>query len=238
MSERTRRSDTVRLVTVTLTYPEIRNPLIMSNSNIQNLKYQIRWRRAATFFAYTLLARLLPYILHQLGMHLDPSIGYYPWNFSPAFAVCLFTGAFCLDKRISILLPIMTFLASDLGIWALTGRADWAFYPSQFAVYSCLLCCTALGFLLREKHTVLRIAATGLAGCMVFFVVTNFAVWALGTTYPHTPGGLLQCYVAAIPYLRNSLLGTAFFGSVLFSPVCVRELATLSGQRTLAEQMR
>lgn len=210
----------------------------MSHSNHQGSGHQILWPRAATFFAYTLLARLLPYILHRLGMQLDPSIGYYPWNFSPAFAVCLFTGAFCHDRRMSALLPIVTFLASDLGIWALTGRADWAFYPSQFVVYSCLLCCTAFGFMLREKHTILRITAAGLAGCMVFFLLTNFAVWVLGTTYPPTLAGLLQCYVAAIPYLRNSLLGTAFFGALLFSPVCVREIPPLAGQRYLAERPR
>lgn len=209
----------------------------MIEINGRRSKHEIRWHTAATFFAYTLLARLLPYILHRLGMQLDPSVGYYPWNFSPAFAVCLFTGAFCVDRRVSVLLPIATFLVSDLGIWALTGRADWAFYPAQFAVYSCLVCCTAFGFLLRQKHTVPRIAGAGLAGCLVFFVVTNFAMWALGDTYVHTPAGLVQCYVAAIPYLRNSLLGTAFFGAVLFSPVCLRELTPLASQRVLADQL-
>ena len=195
-----------------------------------NSTYRIRWSLASAFFAYTLLVRLLPYLFHRLGIQVDPSVGYYPWNFSPAFAACLFTGAFCIDRRVSLLLPIVTFLISDLGIWALTGRADWAFYPAQFAVYSCLLCCTVFGFLLREKHSISRIAGAGLAGCIVFFIVTNFAVWALGDTYPHTPAGLIQCYVAAIPYFRNSLLGTAFFSAVLFSPVCLKETSTLSTQ--------
>lgn len=190
-------------------------------------EFRIRWPLAALIFGYTLLVRLLPYVLHRFGMQLDPGVSYYPWNFSPAFAVCLFSGAFCTDRRLSGILPLATFLVSDLGIWALTGRVEWAFYPWQFAVYLCLLFCTALGYLLRENRSVLRIAGTGFVGCVVFFVGTNFAVWALGTTYLRTPGGLVECYVAAIPYFRNSLLGTAFFGATLFSPLCIREI-TLS----------
>lgn len=188
-------------------------------------EFRIRWPLAAVIFGYTLGVRLLPYVLHKFGMQLDPDISYYPWNFSPAFAVCLFSGAFCTDRRLSGILPLGTFLASDLGIWALTGRIDWAFYPWQFTVYLCLLFCTVLGFVLRERRSAARIAWTGLLGCTVFFVVTNFGVWALGKTYPLTFAGLIECYVAAIPYFRNSLLGTAIFGAVLFSPFCIREVA-------------
>ena len=190
---------------------------------IRNPIFRVRWSVVVGMFGYTLLVRLLPYLLHRQGMQLDPDINYYPWNFSPAFAVCIFSGAFCTNRKLSVVLPLLTFLVSDLGIWALTGRADWAFYPWQFVVYLCLLFCTALGFLLREKRTILSIAMTGLLSCTVFFVVTNLAVWALGTTYPRTSFGLLECYVAAIPYFRNSLLGTAFFGAVLFSPLVVHE---------------
>lgn len=185
---------------------------------------RVRWPIVVAMFGYTLLVRLLPYMLHNGGVQLDPDISYYPWNFSPAFAVCLFSGAFCTDRKLSAILPLVTFLISDLGIWALTGRVDWAFYPWQFAVYLCLLICTTLGFVLRDRRSILSIATTGLIGCTVFFFVTNFAVWALGTTYPRTLLGVLECYVAAIPYFRNSLLGTAFFGAALFSPFCIREV--------------
>lgn len=205
------------------------------NQNSQS-ELRIRWPLVATIFGYTLAVRLLPYVLHRFGMQLDPDGSYYPWNFSPAFAVCLFSGAFCTDRRLSGILPLATFLVSDLGIWGLTGRVEWAFYPWQFAVYLSLLFCTTLGFLLRERRNSLRIAGTGLLGCTVFFVVTNFAVWALGTTYPRTPAGLADCYIAAIPYFRNSLLGTVFFSTVLFSPFCVREVRLPATDASLTRQ--
>lgn len=176
----------------------------------------------ALIFAYLLLVRLLPYIFYRLGMQLDPSVSYYPWNFSPAFAVCLFGGAVFRSRLMAIVLPLGTFLLSDLGVWALTGRVDWAFYPWQFAVYVSIAVCAVLGTILKNDRRLLRLAGTGLAGCTAFFVLTNLAVWGLSGTYPQTPTGLLECYIAALPYYRNSLLGTAFFSAILFSPLCLR----------------
>lgn len=185
--------------------------------------FRPRWSFVFAVLAYTLLMRLTPYFLSLWGMRLDPETSVYPWNFSPIFAVCLFGGAFLQDRRLSIGLPMLVFLISDLGIWAITGRFDWAFYPDQPVVYLSLVLCAMLGFLLREKRSTLKIAGTGLAGCLAFYVLTNFAHWLTGTAYPHTPAGLVECYIAAIPYFRNSVLGTVVFSALLFSPICVRE---------------
>lgn len=186
-------------------------------------EYRIRWSTGLLFFAYTLAARLIPYVLHRLGFNIDPEVSYYPWNFTPAFAVCLFTGAFCSSRLVACVLPMATFLVSDLGIWALTGRLDWAFYPAQSAVYFSILACTLIGFSLRNRCTGGRTILAGLSGCTLFFLVTNLAVWATFDTYPRTLDGLLQCYAAAIPFYRNSLIATGIFGAALFSPVCLRK---------------
>ena len=55
-----------------------------------------------------------------------------------------------------------------------------------------------------------------LASSVLFFVVTNFGVWATQGMYPMSLEGLVACYVAAIPFFQNSLLGNAFYTSVLF----------------------
>jgi len=83
-----------------------------------------------------------------------------------------------------------------------------------------------LGLALRKNRPVWKLGAFGFAGCTLFFLVTNFAVWALGATYPHTPEGLMACYVAALPFYRNSLLGTTFFGGLLFSSINLRQPET------------
>ena len=74
------------------------------------------------------------------------------------------------------------------------------------------------------------LAALGGAGA--FFVLTNFAVWAFGSMYPHTPAGLAECYLAAVPFFRATLLGDVFWTSVLFGGAALSSL-TLRGARVL-----
>ena len=60
-------------------------------------------------------------------------------------------------------------------------------------------------------------------GTLLFFLVTNFGVWALGTMYPNTFAGLLACYVAAVPFFGNTLLGDAAYTVVLFGGLALAE---------------
>ena len=44
----------------------------------------------------------------------------------------------------------------------------------------------------------------------LFFLISNFGVWYYW--YPHTFDGLLRCYLVAVPFYRNTLLGDLVFG--------------------------
>ena len=76
---------------------------------------------------YTVAIRLLPYVLQDCDVKLDPTILFYPWNFSPLTAVCLMSGACLADRRLSFALPLSAMLLSNIGIGLLTDRWDWAF---------------------------------------------------------------------------------------------------------------
>ncbi len=70
----------------------------------------------------------------------------------------------------------------------------------------------------RLKTTPLAILGTTVLGSVLFFLVTNFGVWAEGAMYPHTMAGLLQSYAMGIPFFRMTFLGdlvytTLFFGA-------------------------
>jgi hypothetical protein len=83
-----------------------------------------------------------------------------------------------------------------------------------------------LGFiLLRSKTTFGRVGAGVLLGPTSFFIVSNYAVWAGGTMYPPTLGGLMTCYAAGIPFYGNDLLSTAIVAGLAFGvPVFVRRM--------------
>lgn len=51
-------------------------------------------------------------------------------------------------------------------------------------------------------------------GAITFFVITNFGVWISGTLYEISVQGLLNCYIMAIPFFTNTLLGTMFFAVI------------------------
>lgn len=182
---------------------------------------------------YTLAIRLLPYVLMQLGVEIDPKQMLWPWNFSPALALCLFGGAMLPHKSASLAMPLLVYLASDLGIWAVTGKLDWAFYPAQGAVYGALVLCAMCGWLLRRNRSWPGIAGCSVAAPVIFFVVTNFACWIGNSLYPQTWAGLLLCYGAALEHHRNLLASTLLFSGLLFSPLGVSENATQESPRTV-----
>ncbi len=52
---------------------------------------------------------------------------------------------------------------------------------------------------------------------MLFYVITNFGVWATTTMYPRTVAGLFESYWMAIPFLKMTVLGDIFFFSVFYA---------------------
>ena len=166
--------------------------------------------------------RLAPYVF---GAHqVDPGSMAYPWNFSPILALSLFGGALYASRRLVYLVPLATYLLGDVGIWLVTGRADWALYAGQPVVYLAVGLVATCGFLMRGNGSWGRLAGSGLLAAAGFFVVTNLAVWAFGggVRYPLNLAGLIDCYVQAIPFFRNSLISMAVFLPLLFSPVTLR----------------
>lgn len=133
----------------------------------------------------------------------------HPDNFTPMLAVALFGGAF-LRGRAAYLVPLGAMLLSDL----LLGHAFTWMTP---VIYGCLLAGAAMGRWLSERRTWAKTGLAAFAGSLLFYVVTNFALWAAPKgLYPHTCEVLLQCYELALPFFRNGLAGDLFWTAMLF----------------------
>ena len=128
-------------------------------------------------------------------------------NVTPLYAVALFACA-VLPRRWAIVVPVIAMIASDF----LIGLHNGIFFT-----WSGMLVFAVLGFGLRGRTGNLRIVGSALAGSLVFFLWTNLGVWLTGGLYPQTATGLVHCYVAALPFFRNSLLGDLAFSGVLFA---------------------
>jgi len=126
-------------------------------------------------------------------------------NFSPLVGIALFSGAY-LKGKYSYLIPIGIYVISDI-IIGLHGVVLFT-WGSIALIYW-------LGHKLKTNKTPVKIAAYTLVSSVIFFIVTNFGVWLQGW-YSYTLGGLLKCYIAALPFFRTSLLADFTYAAVLF----------------------
>jgi len=153
---------------------------------------------------------LTPKVLVILGIVLFAAlmrlVPHYP-NFTPIGALALFAGAHFSNRWLAFSIPITALLFSDL----LLG-----FHDMMVPVYISFVLVVLIGGLLRNNVKIVSVGGGAIAGSLVFFVLTNLAVWLSGTMYPPTVQGLVQCYVAAIPFFHMTLLGDLFYSGVLF----------------------
>ena len=129
-------------------------------------------------------------------------------NFVPIGALALFSGA-TLKKHWSYILPISAMLFSDLIIGFYT-------LPIMAAVYISFIIMVFLGSLARKNRQIGRLAILTLTGSITFFLATNFAVWAFTPMYTQDLSGLINCYTAALPFFRNTILSDLFYVGALF----------------------
>lgn len=139
----------------------------------------------------------------------------HPPNMTPIAAMALFGGVCFATKRTAFLVPLAAMYLSDLALGFLVYDFGWFhwFMPFVYASFAVTVC---LGLLIRRRLTLLTVGGAALTGSVLFFIVTNFGVWLAGNLYPETVAGLVSCYVAAIPFFRNTLVGDMAYTLVLF----------------------
>ena len=146
-----------------------------------------------------------------------------PVNFAPHIAMALFAGAVIKDKKWAFALPIFSMFLSDLLYELLFtyGISDRpGFYEGQWQNYVLFAGITMIGFLIK-RITVLNVLVASVAAPTVFFILSNFVVWAgwqgtRGLNRPKTFNGLLMCYNDAIPFYGNSVMACIFFSAIFF----------------------
>jgi hypothetical protein len=181
--------------------------------------FGVRLQFALFLLFYAIFIRLVPYLLPLVGVESLQSGAFYPWNFSPVMAICLFGGATFASRTSALAIPLGALLLSDLAMWPLMGSA-FAFYPNQPVVYASFALGVSIGIMFRNRSGLTRIAVGGLMAELLFFLTTNFGVWwfsrgVAGSLYTANFAGLITCYAAALPFLARSLVSTYMYSGLL-----------------------
>lgn len=129
-------------------------------------------------------------------------------NATPVAAVALLAGA-GLKTRWAAAVPLIAMAVSDVFI----GFSPW---PITVAVYGSFALIALLGRWLENNRAAGRVVAAALASSILFYLITNGAVWWFSGLYAHTVDGLILCYYLAIPFFRNTMLGDLAYTGGLF----------------------
>lgn len=148
-----------------------------------------------------------------------------PPNFAPVVAIALFAGAFFARRGLAIAVPLVVMALSDLVLGFVRGGTFMEYFtttmyaPSLLANYACMALIVVMAFGLRGRVSGARVLGYSLAGSLVFFALSNLAVWLTAMSVPgHAAcmAGLAPCFAAAVPFFKWTLLSTLFYSALLF----------------------
>lgn len=156
---------------------------------------------------------------------------YRPWNLSVIGALGLFAAA-----RLSFWQAV-GFTAFALGLKDTGIYLTHGWEPSLLS-WLCFLAYVVLGWaFLRHTESPLKIGAAALAASLVFFVVTNFLAWLQqALPYGYSFAGLVDCYAAAVPFYRGTLVGDLIFTAGLFGAHAILSRAYFPAERVVADE--
>ncbi|MCD4734448.1 MAG: hypothetical protein K8R53_00255 [Bacteroidales bacterium] len=128
-------------------------------------------------------------------------------NFTPITAMALFGGAYLSRKHLAYIIPLAAMVFSDLIL---------GFHNLMIPVYLCFALIVFLSTFLKNRINPVTVIGASLVSSILFYLVTNFGVWAITPYYTKDISGIIQCYVAGLPFLRNGMLGDIFYNAVFF----------------------
>lgn len=129
-------------------------------------------------------------------------------NVTPVVAIALLAGA-SLSLPWSVAVPLSAMAVSDAFI-------GFASLPITVSVYGSFALAALLGRWLKRRRGPGRVVAASLASSILFYLITNGAVWWFSGLYARTLDGLVLCYYLAIPFFRNTMLGDMAYTGSLF----------------------
>ena len=134
----------------------------------------------------------------------------HPDNFTPLTGIALFAGAQLLNPFAALAVAMGSLLLSDLFL---------GFYSIMPVVYGAFGLMILVGRKLGPNPSLFWVTMAALGSGLLFFMLTNFAVWAFEDMYPKTLAGLTQCFTMAIPFYRATIAGDLIFSLGLFTLV-------------------
>jgi len=131
----------------------------------------------------------------------------HPWNFTPLLAACIFSGSKIKPNGLAIFTPLLAIFLGDMFI---------GFYSGMVWVYAGYILTILISIYLGKSTSLNSKLLNVVFGSLIFFIISNFGVWTSGLIYPLNFVGFSECYIAAIPFYKNTVFGTILYSGVFF----------------------
>jgi hypothetical protein len=126
-------------------------------------------------------------------------------NFAPIGGLALFSGSH-FKRKIALIIPLAAMFVSDIFL---------GFHKTIPYVYISFIIIALIGSLIKNNKWQSVVLAS-LTSSILFFLITNFGVWATGTMYQKNLNGLSQSYVMGLPFFRNTILSDLLYSLSFF----------------------
>lgn len=146
-----------------------------------------------------LLKQIIPYVAIVILASAARIIPHAP-NFAPIGALAIFTG-YHFKNKFAWLFPISAMVISDLII---------GLHATIPYVYLSFMIMSFIGSYLKDSKGK-SLFASSLVASLIFYLITNFGVWATGSMYVKTFEGLMQSYAMGIPFFRNTVFSDLLY---------------------------
>jgi hypothetical protein len=149
------------------------------------------------------------------------------YNFAPIVAISLFSGYVFKNKKTAISIALIASLLGDLLISYIN---KYPLFHNTFAfVYGSYILIALLGNkLYNAKLNWNKLAILGVSSSLLFFIITNLGVWLVGNIYNKNIDGLIDCFVAAIPFYKHSFLSDLIYIPVIFGAYSILRQKSIS----------
>ena len=129
------------------------------------------------------------------------------FNFTPVLAISLFSGMY-LPNKFAFAIPALILLISDAILGFYSGML-------MISVYGSYVLIVGLGIWSSKKGSFrpFRLLGTSISSAIIFFLITNFAVWFLD--YEKSLTSLWECYMLGLPFFRATVLSTVLTSFLL-----------------------
>jgi hypothetical protein len=144
----------------------------------------------------------------------------HPPNFAPVCGIALFGAAYYAKRYCAFLIPLAAMWISDLALNNLVYKQYFDgfvwFFDGAIFTYLAFALIVVLGMFALKKVRVINIVLATISASVIFFAVSNFGVWLSWDMYPHTFNGLVSCYIAGLPFFKNTIAGDFVYTTLLF----------------------